>query len=281
MKFFGPFILIYFCLNLLGCGASGGGGVGPSPNGIDPEVGEMVLVGSGEFTMGSQWGILGFGTDESPEHRVWLHAYYISSTEVTNSEYASFLSDSSTDRNHFNPEMEIFGQGAGFIARPGSEDYPVQWATWYNAQAYAEWLGGRLPTEAEWEKAARGPVDRRIFPWGNHISPGNANWDNSLSGLWEVGIANGRSYYGLFDMGGNAWEWTWDWYEKIYYNAPPYENPTGPVTGQYKSIRGGGYQSTNEYDLRCSKRFYVAPDGSFLDVGFRCVIDSVDYDGGE
>lgn len=247
--------------------------VGPDDDEI--EIGEMIFVPSGEFVMGSQIGSFGQDPDETPAHTVSLSGYYISAYEVTNSEYARFLSDSTGGQTHWNYQMEIVPEGSSFRPKIGKDDYPVRFVTWYDAVAYAEWIGGRLPSEAEWEKAARGPNDRRLFPWGDHISDGQANFANP-SGLWEVGTALGRSYYGCWDMAGNIWEWTNDWYDGHYYSGSPYRDPPGPISGDEKSVRGGGYMN-DEKLLRCSERLYYNPRGREMDLGFRCVIDSVAY----
>jgi len=257
-----------------GCGASSGptGAVITDPV---PEIGEMVLVPSGDFRMGSQ--PFTFDADENPLHTVMLDAYYINIYEVTNAEYASFLNDSVTGGvHHYWYEMEITQTADGFKATPGLEKYPVKYVNHENATAYADWLGGSLPTEAQWEKAARGPGNERHFPWGNHIYSGQANYDNP-DGLVEVGIATGRSYYGCFDMAGNVWEWTADWYQANYYQYSPRDNPPGPLTGEIKSVRGGGYMNYNVEQLRCAERQAVLPEKRYPDLGFRCVIDSADY----
>lgn len=229
-------VLLGSFLVMIGC--SGSGHVYPVDDDDDSTLtGELVFIPSGEFTMGCNIGSFGHSEDESPSHAVWLDAYYISIHEVTNREFATFLSDSTVSNTYWNSRMWIIQVGSNYRAVAGLEDYPVRYVSWYGAQAYADWIGGRLPTEAEWEKAARGPNDMRYFPWGDQISSGQANYYNP-DGIWEVETATGRSYYGCYDMAGNVWEWTADWYDNSYYRQSPYSNPTGPVTGVYKSVRG-------------------------------------------
>lgn len=260
---------------VIGCSSSGHVYPGDNENDDSTTTGAMIFVPSGEFIMGSNLGSFGHSDDESPSHEVWLDAYYISIHEVTNREYSAFLSDSTVENTYWNNQMEIVPVGSGFRAIEGLEDYPVRYVSWYGAQTYAEWIGGRLPTEAEWEKAARGPNDMRYFPWGDHISSGQANYYNA-GGLWEVETATGKSFYGCYDMAGNVWEWTSDWYDADFYRQSPYRNPTGPVIGEFKSVRGGGFLNSEE-QVRCSERWGVNPRYALEDLGFRCVIDSVDF----
>ncbi len=258
------------------CGGGGGGGGGVGPNPPDTSiVGDFTFVPSGEFRMGSN--VQPYESDETPLHTVMLSPYYISLYEVTNEEYSAFLNDTSGGAEHWDDRMEIIMEGVRYRAEIGLGKYPVRYVTWDDAKAYAEFIGGRLPTEAEWEKAARGSQDTRIFPWGNRIFSGQANYYNT-SGLWEVGTATGRSPYGCYDMAGNLWEWTADWYDQYYYQDSPYKDPQGPQTGTLKVIRGGGYMEQDYLKLRCSDRFYTVPEGRFPDLGFRCVIDSADFE---
>ncbi|MFH0765690.1 MAG: SUMF1/EgtB/PvdO family nonheme iron enzyme [Calditrichota bacterium] len=250
----------------------------PEPNPDTPAIGRLVFVPAGEFRMGSRSETFGYETDESPLHTVSLGGYYMWAYEVTNHEYADFLNSEAGGSNHWNYQMEIVRQEGGiFKAKNGLEDYPVRFVTWYDAKAFAEWRGGRLPTEAEWEKAARGSKDTRLFPWGDQIWTGYANFYNMDGKTWEAGTALGISPYGCRDISGNVWEWTADWYNSNYYTNSPSENPPGPAVGEYKVVRGGSYLNTSETELRCAERESADPQFRFEEVGFRCVIDSAAY----
>lgn len=246
--------------------------IGTNPNDDNPPdpQGNTVIIPKGEFLMGSPDYL--FDEDETPAHYVYVDSFKIGLYEVTNQRYAAFLNSAAGGEDHWYDRMEIeLMPGETYAAKSGKDFYPVTYVTWYEAVAYCNWAGGRLPTEAEWEKAARGPSDQRIFPWGDHIYSGQANYYNQ-SGLWAVGVATGRSYYGGSDMAGNAWEWTADWYDSNYYDYAALENPTGPSSGTYKSVRGGGYLS-NDYGVRCAERQGYLPGNRSLDLGFRIVFD--------
>jgi eukaryotic-like serine/threonine-protein kinase len=221
-------------------------------------------------------------TDEVPNHLVQLNAFWIDQVEVTNGMYGLCVDggsckapDSPSSDNHF----EYFGTTE-------FRDYPVVQVTWFDANAYCQWAGRRLPTEAEWERAARGD-DMRTFPWGNE--PPNAANSNSLNIVGDTSrvgsYADGASAYGALDMAGNVWEWVSDYYEHAYYAASPADNPNGPAAdpgNHMRVIRGGSFQD-DMLNLRLSNRGYeVGPDPSVLPsdpayyghssvkIGFRC-----------
>ena len=199
----------------------------------------MVLVPAGRFTMGSNHG----NDDEKPQHEVELDAFYMDKYEVTTSGYGRFLESSQR-------EAPRYWETGGVFSTATSKAYgdrPVVGVIWDDAQAYCEQYGKRLPTEAEWEKAARG-TDGRTYPWGNDPPTSrHANFDKgynfkSYGVLTAVGsLTAGKSPYGAYDMAGNVWEWVADWYDKSYYNNSPRKNPRGPSNGEYRVVRGGSW----------------------------------------
>jgi serine/threonine-protein kinase len=227
-------------------------------------------------------------TDEEPLHSVYLDAYYIDQFEVTNAMYATFLNyhggEPQVDK-WFVPQPEIYitEENGVFQPKEGYEDYPAVWVTWYEARLYCEWAGRRLPTEAEWEKAARG-TDGRIYPWGNHFAGLRANfcdrnctyeWANEaytdrFEKLAPVGsYPAGASPYGVMDMAGNVKEWVDEEYDP---GGDPYlSEPVDPRWPE-KILRGGSWISAVNF-LRVSDRFQDAPIWHYEFVGFRCVLD--------
>jgi formylglycine-generating enzyme required for sulfatase activity len=221
----------------------------------------MVLVPAGEFTMGSSTG----DADERPPHQVYLDSFLIDKYEVSVGEYATFLQEAG---NHPPSDWKTMNQLA-------HKKRPVSNVDWADAGAYCKWAGKRLPTEAEWEKAARG-TDGRLYPWGNepptsrHANYGQTGSSNHAA-LAPVGsFEEGKSPYGTYDMAGNVWEWVSDWYDFDYYKATPSRNPEGPPTGGYKGIRGGSWNSSPRA-LRSADRYWDPPSfRSQYFPGFRC-----------
>ncbi len=225
----------------------------------------LILIPAGEFTMGSE----NRAPDEKPAHKVYLDAYYIGKYEVTNEEYYRFwkATGQHTPEN-FSDEHGVGVWPDRVLKFPR---HPVVGVSWDDAIAYAESVGMRLPTEAEWEKAAHGPIGR-LWPWGNSLKPYANTWnggDGYDNGIAPVGsYPDGKSYYGVMDMAGNVWEWTADWYSDAYYTYSPQRNPKGPDTGSWRVIRGGGW--TDDIN-RCATtfRFQFYPSLKTSFIGFR------------
>ncbi|HHT9129744.1 MAG TPA: SUMF1/EgtB/PvdO family nonheme iron enzyme [Candidatus Brocadiaceae bacterium] len=240
---------------------------------------EMILVPAGKFIMGS--GEDEFIPEEIPQHEVYLDAFYIDKCEVTNAQYWEFLQYSKKTGDH----SKCFpGEPKGKDHTPGTPhtgwdypyydfpDYPVTRVDWYDAYAYAAWAGKRLPTEAEWEKAARG-TDGRRFPWGNvwDAKRCNAGMDAPLTvGSFEPG----KSVFGCLDMAGSVSEWCSDWYHPEYYQKSPSTNPKGPdhSTG-VRIIKGGSLFAPYAYKMRCAVRIFGKPEDRNKSIGFRCAKD--------
>ena len=197
--------------------------------------------------------------DEVPVHVVTLDAFWIMVTEVTNAHYRQCVIVAACTP----PHNDIW-QDTAFA------DHPVTHIDWVQASAYATWVGGRLPTEAEWEKAARG-TDERIFPWPDDITD-NDHLNFNAQATTAVGsFPAGASPYGLLDMAGNVEEWVADWYSPTAYTDSVAANPTGPETGLFRVVRGGSFTS-NRGKVRTTYRGRALPDSTFASVGFRVLI---------
>jgi serine/threonine-protein kinase len=232
---------------------------------------ELVAIPSGEFRMGSEEG----DEDEKPVHPVKLKGFRVYKTEVTNAQYARFLAATRYREPLFWKEERF-----------NKPKQPVVGVDWYDAVAYGQWAHARLPTEAEWEYAARG-TDGREFPWAESGRRRRGGGDGGKEEVKravmdlpfnsgkpeEVGsMPDGASFFGVLDMAGNVWEWCADWYDRTYYARSPRENPPGPTEGRQKLLRGGswGYPS----NVRSAYRFPERPTFRSNYVGFRCVQDS-------
>ena len=209
----------------------------------------MVKIPAGEFLMGSNDG----QSAEKPVHKVYLDAYYIDKHEVTNKQYREFV--------------EATGHRAP--RQWGDDNHPVAYVSWEDAVAYATWTGKRLPTEAEWEKAARGGLVGKKYPWGNSIDSSKTNYGKKVGQTTPVGSYPPNNY-GLYDMAGNVWEFCSDWWHDDYYSSSPYRNPQGPSNGSYRVYRGGGWYNVAS-NLRCAYRCNYGPDSTSFNLGFRCV----------
>lgn len=232
----------------------------------------MVLVPAGAFPMGVPAGDRDGGRDEYPRHDVMLDAYTIDKFEVTNGRYQEF-SKATGHRPPQHPKDQSRTLWRGDQSPDSISDRPVINVDWYDADAYCKWAGKRLPTEAEWEKAARG-TDSRRFPWGNveptakHLNY-NQHWIGEKT-LMPVGSYEaGKSPYGAYDMAGNVWEWVTDWYDQDYYRHGPTRNPPGPESGEEKVIRGGSWDFQAQ-SLLVVARLSFEPTMQSGFIGFRC-----------
>jgi formylglycine-generating enzyme required for sulfatase activity len=250
-----------------------------------PDVADMSLIPPGTYWMGRSTFFMvdavGYferdRQDDYPAHKVDLPAFYIDKYEVTNEDYARLLAAKQQVKAPWH-------WAAGKIPR-SQERFPVYNVTWDEATIYCQWAGKRLPTEAEWEKAARGGLERKKFVWGDHgggavvfegaVVPGSEGGDAAPMARTssESPVAVG-SYapngYGLYDMAGNVWEWVNDWYERNYYSISPALNPRGPEKGVYKVMRGGGWSDSDDRWMMPSFRNYTDPVQRAMTIGFRC-----------
>lgn len=227
---------------------------------------QLIYIPAGKFTMG-------YGTgkaDESPAHEIMLDEFWIDRTEVTNAQYAACVAAGDC----------LAPVSTGSFARPDYHlnpayaDYPVIYINYEQARTYCTWAGRCLPTEAEWEKAARG-TDERLYPWGNNApSPNLLNFNRNVGDTSAVGsYPNGASPYGVMDMSGNVIEWVADWYDPRYYDSAPRLNPPGPVQGIERVLRGGSWQDTDVSRIRLVYRLPRQPQArSERYIGFRCAV---------
>ena len=229
--------------------------------GADGALGSMIEVPAGVFRMGSNAG----APDEHPEHDVNMPAFQIDRYEVTVGEFREFVrvtnhrSSAENDNKPWNETWRIDNVGDRF-------DRPVRYVSWWDADKYCRWLGKRLPTEAEWERAARG-TDGRKYAWGNEFDPARVA---PSADTMPVGFfLNNGSPVGAYDMTGNVWEWVNDWYRPDYYGQGQNDNPQGPQQADQRVIRGGSFTNGPD-DLRVTRRIKDDTGRSNRDVGFRC-----------
>jgi formylglycine-generating enzyme required for sulfatase activity len=254
----------------------------------------MVYVPAGEFEMGSTDQEVDYALalcheyyygdcrqnqfeEEQPVHTVALDAFWIDRTEVTNAQYAQCVAARACEP----PWKSSSYTRDSYYDNPAYDDYPVIYVDRQRAEAYCAWAGGRLPTEAEWEYAARGP-EGYIFPWGDELDGTRLNYcdadcefkhadrsfDDGYADTAPVGsYRDGASWVGALDLAGNVWEWVADWYGE--YLSEPQENPIGPSTGEFRMVRGGSWGCI-WYTVRAASRSIVPPDYPYYDVGFRC-----------
>lgn len=281
----------------------------------------MIWLPGGEFKMGTD-DAEGFPSDgEGPVRVVRVNPFYLDATTVTNRDFTRFV-----DATQYQTDAERYGWSfvfSAFVRRsvarrvtravegvpwwwvvegadwrhpegPGSsiltrQDHPVVHVSWNDAMAYAAWAGKRLPTEAEWEYAARGGLSQKRYPWGDDLTPGGRHYCNIWQGQFPThntvedgyaGTAPAASFppngFGLYNMAGNVWEWCADWFSAVFHRQGPYDNPTGPKTGTERVIRGGSYLCHASYcnRYRVAARSRNTPDSSTGNMGFRCAQDA-------
>ena len=233
----------------------------------EKDVSKMVLIPAGSFEMGDLQNEPEVWMKRSrPVHTVKINAFYMDIHEVSVGQFKRFINKSGYK----------YGGNWDDVAKysPGDE-YPMIWVTWDDAIAYANWVGKRLPTEAEWEYAARGRLVGKRYVSGNKITHDDANWGNTVSGndKWS-GCSPVASFkfngYGLYDMAGNVWEWCNDWYDGNYYSISPVDNPLGPDNGSWRVLRSGSWLSSID-SLRVANRDSCNPTRRNSYYGFRCV----------
>ncbi len=208
---------------------------------------------------------------EQPPHIVAVNAFWMQRTEVSNASYAACVADSACTP----PTSSASATQANYYGNDAFADYPVLFVTHDQAQDYCQWVDGRLPTEAEWEYAARFPTrDTSYYIWGVNPAQADASLANFGKNSGDTtpvnALLNGANEAGLFNMHGNVWEWTADWFDENYYAVSPENNPTGPTGGSEKAARGGSWSTNLEY-ISLTNRFNRDPNQGYDNVGFRCV----------
>ncbi len=281
---------------------------------------EMVFVPAGTFMMGSSDKQIDkamddciklyhgendckrqiYSNQEQPQHEVYVDAFWMDKAEVTNAQFCKFLNANGNQKTNgirwFEPGAGHRGVIYGYIEeldgvfklKDGYEDYPVIEVSWYGAKAYCDWVGGRLPTEAEWEYAAKGTLNS-VYPWGNEFNGNIVNYRDSTFNFDNLGkdtsftdgypqwasvgsYPKGASWCGVLDMVGNVHEWVSDWYASNFYSISPKLNPKGPKNGTIKIAKGGSWYDPS-WHVRCSYRKGLTPSSARMHwVGFRCII---------
>ena len=240
-----------------------------------PDITEEILIPAGNFQRGCDSSnpvengctTYAWQAHELPLRTIYLDAFYIDKYEVTNARYQACV-------NAYRCDTPLFFDSSTrdpYYGNPQYADYPVIDVRWYQANNFCSWAGKRLPTEAEWEKAARGATDTRKFPWGNQAPDQTLlNYNRTIRDTTAVGsYPAGASPYGVMDMAGNVWEWTADWYDSDYYSVSPDSNPTGPATGTRYTDRGGSWSMIADL-VRSARRGSSSIDYWNFDGGFRC-----------
>ena len=286
-------ILIVILINTLGSG-------NPTATILnDVDGGEMVCVPSGSFLMGSQADAISslleadqrvskeFFRAEYPQHEVFLSTFYIDRYMVTNAQYQLFMQATGHPAPKYWWTAPDTGGQSSFPVGEENLDHPVVGVSWQDASAYCKWAGKRLPSEAEWEKAARGGLVDQNYPWpsqvkgriNSQLSREKANYGGirgSDRWHWTAPVGSfSPNQYGIFDIAGNGFEWCNDWYAEDYYSRSSSRNPLGPETGLTRVLRGGSWNNNlfGKYQMRCAYRFHSRPRTRNMVIGFRCVAD--------
>ena len=237
---------------------------------------KMVLVEAGSFMMGSNLGDI----DEKPVHKVKLAGFYIDMYEVTNTEFAAFLNDKGNQSEggvkwleiEDEEDCQITYQSGRYRPMANFGNHPVIELSWYGAKSYCKWVNKRLPTEAEWEFAAKGGKKGKTTMFSGSNSAAEVAWFDSNSGGETLPVGTKKpNELGIYDMSGNVWEWCSDWYEMDYYKKSPTANPDGPKNKEYRVLRGGSWVSI-ENQLRPEIREYARPVNAYYLNGFRCAL---------
>ena len=257
--------------------------LGKVPPASSPTFSEMATIHAGEFQMGSN--TADADGDEQPVHTIYLDTFYIDRHEVTNVQYKQFIDANplwQKDRipNEYH-DGDYLKHWEGNNYPQGKGNHPVVYISWYAAMAYADWAGKRLPTEAEWEKAARGGLVGQVYPWGNSIDPSKANYSGEIGRTTPVGNYPANAF-GLYDMAGNTWEWCLDVYEIDFYSLSPRRNPIAgesltEIIDTFHTIESprvlrSGYWDNPPIFVRVADRYKRSPDSTHRGSGFRCAM---------
>ena len=270
-------------------GVSGWSNVWSFSTGVFPITIDWISIPVGNFTMGSDTSDPGCYNHETPKHTVYLDAFQISKYEITNAQYKSFIDYGGYNNSAYwttegwswrtsnNITEPYYWSSGQYNSGPSFPNHPVVGVSWYEAYAFCMWAGSNLPTEAQWEKAARGTSANNYWPWGSIWDASKCNsWENSTPDTFNysspVGyFSAGQSPYGVYDMAGNVYEWVNDWYQSNYYSSSPSINPTGPTSGTLHVIRSGSYVNNYMIDrsCRCALRYYGTPSDRNAIIGIR------------
>ncbi len=234
----------------------------------------MIQIGGGPFWMGSDEG----SHAERPRHEVFLDDYCIDEALVTNRDFSRFVA--ATGYRTSVEQRCNNGRTWRTFSTPERSNHPVVCVSWHDAVAYAAWVGKKLPSEAEWEKAAKGGCECAVYPWGDQPPREDlTNWMPTSQPGALLPTRPVKQYapnpFGLFDMTGAVWQWCADWFDEDYYSLGVSANPLGPPRGEYRARRGGAFNVREAFRLRCANRGAMVPDQSWPNLGFRCAVSGM------